>query len=330
MTMDESCAIAHAIWAKIDAYNTIVLHRHIIPDYDALGSVFGLREIIKTRWPDKNVYVVGQDAEDYPLVPVADDIADETWDGALAIICDCSTNARVDDQRFSRADFVIKIDHHQDFSPFGDISWVDTQKVAAAQLIVELFRYGEETYQLRLTPEACLYLYCAFYTDSGGFRFVSAEQASLFFEEMNMLLVGGSISPQSIIQQIEVVDVPVMRISGYIKQSFERPIPELAYARVDAALLETNEVSWQKVHGLSNSLMGIRGVQVWALFIEANERIICELRSIGPAINELAHQHGGGGHRLACGCSAKDWQEVYCLIEELAALIHEWQAGESA
>ena len=329
MIADESRTYALDIWAKIEAYQTIVLHRHIIPDYDALGSVFGLRDIIKTRWPEKNVYVVGSGAEDYPLVPAADLIPDETWDGALAIICDCSTNARVDDQRFTRAEFVIKIDHHQDFSPFGDISWVDTQKVAAAQLIVELFRYGEEAYQLRLTPEACLYLYCAFYTDSGGFRFVSGEQATLFFEEMNMLLIGGNISPQNIIQQIEVVDVPVMRISGYIKQSFKRPIPELAYATVDAAMLEANEVSWPKVHGLSNSLMGIRGVQVWALFIEAEGRIICELRSIGPAINELAHQHGGGGHRLACGCSAKDWQEVDCLIKELAALIQEWQAGEA-
>lgn len=41
-----------------------------------------------------------------------DEIPDDTYKGALAICVDCATSDRLADQRFSLADYVIKIDHH--------------------------------------------------------------------------------------------------------------------------------------------------------------------------------------------------------------------------
>lgn len=49
-----------AIQQAIEEFNTIIIHRHVRPDPDALGSQAGLRELIKASYPEKNVYVVGR------------------------------------------------------------------------------------------------------------------------------------------------------------------------------------------------------------------------------------------------------------------------------
>ena len=45
--------VFQAILEKIKAYDTISIHRHQRPDPDAIGSQVGLKEILKTNFPDK-------------------------------------------------------------------------------------------------------------------------------------------------------------------------------------------------------------------------------------------------------------------------------------
>ena len=45
--------VFQAILEKIKAYDTIIIHRHQRPDPDAIGSQVGLKEILKTNFPDK-------------------------------------------------------------------------------------------------------------------------------------------------------------------------------------------------------------------------------------------------------------------------------------
>ena len=49
----------HEILEKIKTYQTIILHRHMNPDPDAIGSQVGLKEIIQTNFPDKKVLATG-------------------------------------------------------------------------------------------------------------------------------------------------------------------------------------------------------------------------------------------------------------------------------
>lgn len=43
------------ILEKINAYDEIIIHRHQNPDPDALGSQLGLREILRTNFPEKQI-----------------------------------------------------------------------------------------------------------------------------------------------------------------------------------------------------------------------------------------------------------------------------------
>ena len=41
------------IWSEIVKYDKIIIHRHVSPDPDALGSQLGLASLIKYNYPDK-------------------------------------------------------------------------------------------------------------------------------------------------------------------------------------------------------------------------------------------------------------------------------------
>lgn len=43
----------------IKHYDTIIIHRHVLPDGDAIGSQLALKRLINLNWPDKKVYAVG-------------------------------------------------------------------------------------------------------------------------------------------------------------------------------------------------------------------------------------------------------------------------------
>lgn len=45
---------------KIEQYDDIAIYRHVNPDFDAFGSQFGMYDLIKTTYPNKNVYVCGE------------------------------------------------------------------------------------------------------------------------------------------------------------------------------------------------------------------------------------------------------------------------------
>lgn len=45
------------IQEQIQQYDTIIIHRHVRPDPDALGSQFGLKEYLIAKYPTKNVYL---------------------------------------------------------------------------------------------------------------------------------------------------------------------------------------------------------------------------------------------------------------------------------
>src|SRR5690554_522735 len=119
----------------IKQYETIIIHRHIRPDPDALGSQGALAELIKDSFPEKKVYCVGEADEALTFLNWIDDIRDEQYEGALVIVCDTANQPRISDNRYKMGDMLIKIDHHPNDDKYGDIMWVDTTASAVSEMI---------------------------------------------------------------------------------------------------------------------------------------------------------------------------------------------------
>ena len=101
------------ILEKIKEFDTIIIHRHIRPDGDCMGSTIGLREILKASFPNKKIYSVGNNESDYlSFLGEEDEIDDSVYQDALVIIVDTATKERIFDNRYELGKFTIKIDHH--------------------------------------------------------------------------------------------------------------------------------------------------------------------------------------------------------------------------
>lgn len=307
------------IWLKIEEYDRIIIHHHVMKDYDALGSSFGLKELILSAWPKKQVHVVGVNEPRLSLVPPCEALAKEQWLGALVIVCDCSNAIRIDGEHWYLADYIIKIDHHEDFQPFGDLSWVNTNYVATSEMVIAMYENGKAHLPLVLNEKARLFLYYGILTDTNRFHFVHSHQASALMKRVAILLEPGDLSPFHITNDVYRYTESEVRIDGYIKLHYERPIPQLVYIKIQQTVLEEKGWTFGEVRGKVNSMMGIMGVKVWALLIEniVEDRIHVELRSAQPTINKLALKYGGGGHKLASGCKLDNWETALALIEDL-------------
>ena len=86
----------------IQDYDTIIIHRHNNPDGDAMGSQVGLKHLILNNFPGKTVYMVGDAPKHYSFMEdsVMDEIPDETYRGALAVILDTSAKKLISDDRY--------------------------------------------------------------------------------------------------------------------------------------------------------------------------------------------------------------------------------------
>ncbi len=51
------------------------------------------------------------------------EVEDVFYQGALVIVTDTANSPRISDQRYQLAEKLIKIDHHPNDDPYGDLVW---------------------------------------------------------------------------------------------------------------------------------------------------------------------------------------------------------------
>ena len=165
------------ILEEIRKANRIIIHRHTKPDGDAMGSQLGLKHILKANFPEKEVYFVG-DAAGYTAFmedSVMDQIPDEAYTGALAIILDTSAPHLISDDRYTLASRTARMDHHIFCGTIADVEVVNTSYESCCGLVTA---FAMEC-GLKLTPLAAKSLYTGMVTDSGRFRY-DATSANTF------------------------------------------------------------------------------------------------------------------------------------------------------
>ncbi|MFC4321071.1 DHH family phosphoesterase [Litchfieldia salsa] len=304
------------IISLIKQYNTVIIHRHVRPDPDAYGSQCGLAELLKATFPNKSIFVVGKGEETLEFLYQMDTIPDSTYKGALAIVCDTANQERVCDQRYTLADKVIKIDHHPNEDPYGDLMWVDTSSSSTSELIYELYLHGKDN-GLTLTKEAARLIYAGIIGDTGRFLFPSTNPRTFTYAGE---LVSHDFSFPEIYENLYNTKQNVSRLSGYVLQNFNITEHGVASMSISNEILQKFDVSPSDASQLVRILGNIDGIEAWVFFVEEEDQIRVRLRSKGPVINKIAQKYGGGGHPLAAGASIHSWDEVHPLVEDLNKL----------
>ncbi|WP_102274281.1 DHH family phosphoesterase [Cytobacillus massiliigabonensis] len=297
----------------IKQYETIIIHRHVRPDPDAYGSQGGLAEILKASFPEKNVFTVGKEEETLNFLRRLDDISDETYKGALVIVCDTANAERICDTRYTLGDKLIKIDHHPNVDAYGDMMWVDTDASSVSEMIYEFYLSGKEK-GLKMSDEAARLLFAGIVGDTGRFLFPSTTKKTFAYAGE---LIHYNFSRSELFDKMYELSPNVVKLNGYVLQNFEIKHNGVAAMTLKKELLEEFQVKASEASLLVGTLGNIAGIKAWVFFIEEEDQIRVRLRSKGPIINDIARNYNGGGHPLAAGASIYSWEDKDAVIKEL-------------
>lgn len=297
----------------IKEYDTIIIHRHVRPDPDAYGSQGGLAEILKASFPNKNIFTVGKEEETLHYLRRLDQIPNDTYEGALVIVCDTANAERICDERYHLGDKLIKIDHHPNVDPYGDMMWIDTDASSVSEMIYEFYLFGKDK-GLKISDEAARLLFAGIVGDTGRFLFPSTSKKTFAYAGE---LIHYQFSRPELFDKMYELSPNVVKLNGYVLQNFETNKNGAVSMILKKELLEQFQVKPSEASLLVGALGHIKGIKAWVFFIEENDQIRVRLRSKGPIINEIARKYQGGGHPLAAGASIYSWDDKDLVIKDL-------------
>ena len=297
----------------IQAYDTVIIHRHNRPDGDALGSQLGLKHIIKENWPHKAVYVVGDLSGYLSFMEdcVMDTVPDSTYEGALAIVLDTSSPQLISDDRWKLAAATARMDHHIFQGQIAEVEVTDDSYESCCGLITA---FAMEC-GLRINSLAAKSLYTGMITDSGRFRYDNTTARTF---RLAAHLMEQGFDPNEIYRPLyaETLENKKLRAQFILKAQFTtRNVAYIYTTREELAELGLDVFTVSR--GMVNTMADLKGVSIWANFTETDEGVLCELRSADRSINHIAVKYGGGGHAKACGATVPDRQTAMALLNDL-------------
>lgn len=298
----------------IKQYPRIIIHRHSYPDGDAIGSQMGLAALIKDNFKGKEVYMVGDPATRLPFIETGmDEIPDEYYNNALAILLDCGGAHMVCDKRYTTAAATVRIDHHILCDKVADVEVIDSTFESASGMVALMAKECG----LKLSLDSATMLYMGMVTDSGRFAFDSVSARTF---ELAAFLMSQPIDLNALNYNLNAEDFSEILSKADNMHKIKFTLHNVAYiytAREE--LPQSGDVPIVST-GLIGLMRDIKGVHMWVNFTESDDGVHCELRSNNPNINPIAVKYGGGGHKKASGCIVPDKQTAMNLLADLDAL----------
>lgn len=299
---------ADRLFSAIREARRICIIPHIDPDGDTLGSALALQSLIARLGKPAQVVLDGQPPERLSFMPGFDAICDvsaaDPCEPELAIAVDVSASDRMGKAAglFFNAPVTAQIDHHETNPGFAQINLIEAGAASSASVVFGLFK----ALNVRLDEGEATNLYVGLSTDTGNFQFKNTDAES--FRIMAELMEAG------------------LNIGRYSRLLFLRKerehiallakaLPTLRFAAggrvagmtIDYETLQAIDPAGEHSEGIVNYAINTHGVRLAYMAREAQKGSIkCSLRAIDPGrVDEIALKYGGGGHRLAAGCTLR-------------------------
>ncbi len=305
------------IFNEIKKYNRIILHRHSKPDGDALGSQIGLKHILTENFPEKEVYMAGDSAGHYDFMEdsVMDEISDDQYEGALAVILDCGGRHLISDDRYEKAAATVRFDHHIFAEKIADYEVVDTSYESCCGLLTA---FAMEC-GLTVNALAAKSLYTGMITDSGRFRYDSTSART--FALASFLMEQG-VDLNSVYNELYAEDYEgrKLRARFTLKTCFTSHNVAYIYTTAEE-VKELNVDTFTISRGMVGTMADIKDVDIWVNFTETENGVLCELRSSRFNINPVAVKYGGGGHQKASGATVASKEIAMQMLADLDAMM---------
>ncbi|RZK83073.1 MAG: bifunctional oligoribonuclease/PAP phosphatase NrnA [Pedobacter sp.] len=293
----------------------IVITTHHKPDGDAMGSSLGLYAYliqlghhVKVITPTDYPYFLHWLPNNSDVIVYTDELeksAELVADAALIFCLDFNTLSRINELgelvRASGA-YKIMIDHHLEPEDFDDYRHWSINACAAAQLVYD-FIVNELKDGALMNKDIATCLYTGIMTDSGSFRFPSAD-SKVYRIAADLIDLGAEHYK---IHQLVYDNATEnrLRFLGHCISNKLEILREYNTAIISVTKQELNEynIVTGDTEGIVNYALSVNGIKLAAFIIERTDKVKLSLRSTGdfPA-NEICKKYfDGGGHRNAAG-----------------------------
>lgn len=304
---------------EIKNHDHIVIFHHIRPDGDCLGSQHGLKTWIKNKYPEKQVYAIGDNEGLFEYLNFEfDPIPNvEILNQALGIVVDANYSNRIKHNEIileNKLKTMIRIDHHPENDDIDfKLRFVDPSYCSSAEQIAHLIYLIDKK---PLDKRSATFLYLGIYTDSGRFfyDYVSPRTHELtgwlMESQFNFFQLHKNLSRRT----INELEFNKIVLNGY--KTFKNVIYYFVSLN-EIKKLNIEDIASNRVDFLAN----IEGYDIWIFFIENKDKSIrVRLRSSQKDISKLAKKYNGGGHKKASGAIIYDKKDIEKIVEEAAKL----------
>ncbi|MBO4388279.1 MAG: bifunctional oligoribonuclease/PAP phosphatase NrnA [Spirochaetales bacterium] len=317
--------IKQAVLDLIREYDSIIISRHIRPDGDACGSALGLKRIIELSFPDKTVrYIADDESELYSFLGSGDQqVSEEVYRRSLLIVVDTATDDRISNSMARFAGKILKIDHHIDNEPYGDLCWIEDGRSSNCELLADFLTSFPGVLKTDTYGATCLY--AGMVTDSGRFMFEGTCGDTL---RLAGALLDYGVDIQTLYAQLYMDDYAFHKFKAHVLQTMNITPSGVAWTYVDNDTIKQFGLSLKQASECASFMEKIRGSLIWLAFIDNPDGTIrVRLRSRFVTVNSLANKYGGGGHANASGATVADRAQMQALIDDADALLADYKAN---
>lgn len=297
--------------------SNIVLTTHVVPDGDAIGSVMAFAGYLKQKGKDPVIINHSVTPDNLKFLDKKNTIRVFSKDlkkneklineADVIFILDTNDFARTKSLEQILLDSPAKkvcIDHHMGLKPkMFDYVITNTVYPATCQILYEFIKDDDEKY---LTKEVSSALYVGIMTDTGSFR--HPRTSSDVFMVCAELINDGA-DPVKLYEEIygnttkENLQLMARFISGLEFYSGNKVV----LGTVTQKDFKTFGLDIDHVEGFTSVIMNIKGIKLGIILVELKDNIKISFRSKGNiAVNKLAMEFKGGGHKNAAGANVKD------------------------
>jgi phosphoesterase RecJ-like protein len=291
---------------KIKRAKRVAIVTHGNPDGDAIGSMLALARalgkagkmvscLLPEKYPSRYHFLFAGKSP-RPVQRLSSRVD-------LTFILDCGDLTRAAGLPAENlVGSLVNIDHHRGNPRFGELNMVDAKASSTGELVEQVIR----SCGLSLDARSAECLYTALLTDTGSFQHASTSPAT--FRLAERLVVAGASPTRAaamLYQQRSAGDAKLLsRVIGSARLEMAGQVVWAALRQSD---MLASGVKSEDVEGEDylTHLRSLRGAQVAALLREMPDgQVRASLRcKQGWRIDQVAARLGGGGHKMAAGCT---------------------------
>ena len=293
--------------------DTIIIYRRDNPDENAYGSQLGLKEIIKTNFPDKNVYAAGENSEYLNPLGRMDRYDPALLSTSLAIVVDTPSSAWIDGDDWKECATVIKIDNHPEKEVYGQIDINDQSVSSCSELIANIAL----SLKWILTPEASQCLLIGIL--EGTTNFLTSGLNKKTFTTLAKL-VELSPSAHEILNRRAYASGEENKLKAYLVNHLKSTSLNTTWVFLPNKVLKRYNVEPNRASQFNWLLLDFATTEFCVLFVEyEDKKIRAQFSSKTRPVNMFAAKYGGWGTRHGAGAFLKNKKQAREILATLAA-----------